>query len=187
MICLFASISLLPAQAPEGMTQASFWLNLGTGFSFAGEGPETSFGGGGCGRIGLGFQKQKWMLHLRYTGNTGGVSTYQGLLGGNLKDFFVELALMGGYAVSFKENRQVVVSTGLSRVSGSRVTSGGGFFGRSGSSREFDPVVGLPLEVGIIGGRKKWGRIAFYFQGNFNAEEPFWAVNLCGNFGWFPR
>lgn len=174
----------LPAQTSEVKAKSSFWLNVGTGVSMAGKGPETQSGGGGMGRIGLGIQKKQWMLRLQQTSNTGGPSRFTGFLGGKLKDSFLETSLMPGYVFSRQEGLQIVGSAGLSLVHPRLVSSRSTFFGQ-GTVDRLDPVLGVPIELGLVLGKKKWFRFGMYAHMNFNSTVNFFNLSLCGNFGWF--
>jgi hypothetical protein len=180
-VILGLSQLLAQDQTSTNNLKPSVWFNFGAGLSAAGDGPETSFGGGATMRAGLGVQLNRWLVHTRFTGNTGGVSESPALFFGYKHDLFVEAALMGGYLMVQNQHLLVTVSTGLSHVSGRRISDRTNLFGAI--PEPFDPVLGLPLELGIISRPTKGIKIALYFHGNINREGPFFGATLCGQFG----
>ncbi|MDX1586301.1 MAG: hypothetical protein R3222_06135 [Balneolaceae bacterium] len=177
LIVLLMLTSALQAQNRN----TRFWLDAGLGFTAAGGGPETEPGGSMSLRAAGHFQIEKVVLSLPVTVNSGGESSYESFFGGNMRDEFVDVGLLVGYAMGHNSDMQLTISTGISRVSGSRVyedTEECWFFCNGGKREGFNAVVGIPVEVGFYTlGSSAFG-LGFAMHLNFNAEETFAGFSL---------
>jgi len=165
--------------------KSAYWFSIGLGFSVAGGEDLTTSGGGLAGRLEASIELSPIVIGIHQTINTGGSSSFQGFLGGNLKDEFYETAFILGFVLHAKDETRIIFSSGASRVGGKRVVSNpGGFFGNA-TTRKFDPVFGLPLEVTVIGGKAKGTNMGISFYGNLNKVENFFGLTLNLNIGRF--
>lgn len=177
---LLISISfMLTSQAQDSNNR--FWLDLGLGFATAGGGEETRPGGGASLRVAGHFQFEKAVISVPLTINGGGKSNYDAFLGGKMRDQFNDVGLLVGYAFSHDSNMQLVISSGISRVGGSKVvrdTEECWFFCNGGKSEDFEPLVGIPIEVGLYSlGRSAFG-LGLTMHININRQENFAGFSL---------
>jgi len=164
-----------------------YWLDGGLGFSTAGAGPKTSSGGGIAARLAFHMQVERFILSFPYTANTGGKSDHRTLLG-NTHDTFNDFSVLIGYPLAETESSLFVVSVGVSRMSGSRVTTEQYvppcLFGPcEGTATRFTKEslgmrMGVPIEIGLYSLGDSTIGTALVGHININGEEVFAGFTL---------
>lgn len=176
---IFSNISM--AQTPEYENNTKFWVDIGLGFSAAGSGSETDFGGGLAGRVAAHIQIRQIILSAPLTVNRGGNSKYDSFFG-KLSDEYYDTALLVGYPIAQDKKIQLIASAGVSWVRGRRVVldidEDCWLFCSDGTLEAIDPVVGIPVEFGFYSRGKSDFGMGLTTYINFNPEEIFAGFTL---------
>ena len=165
--------------AAQVASPVEVWGESGVGFGGAGAGPNTRAGGNVSVRAAVHVRRGRLALTARGTATSGGRNPDGSLFWEGSHDGFYDVGLLAGYAVPLGGAWEAQASAGIARVWGSRsVQNTCGFmgcgFGNGVTSAAFDPVVGLPLEVGVyrLVAERRLG-IGLTAYANVNPEEVF--------------
>jgi hypothetical protein len=177
-----ASDSPSPATLPT-----TFWFSGGLGVGAAGAGPHTEAGGGVAGRLAFNVHHGRMVATVRAAMSTGGASEYSALFIDVIRDQAHDVGILAGYAFPVGQRWDILASAGVAGVWVSRAVPADCAYGwclfGDGRREHLAPVVGIPLELGVlarISERIGVGATAF---GNVNAEESFGGLSLNVSWG----
>jgi len=182
-------VGMLLLTGPEGRCQrggpTDFWFNVGVGADYV---VDSLFPGiGPAIRAGANFQSGQFNIGARFTGNTSAKTNYYGhTLGRTMRNQHYETALVSGYNISPEGEFWKVLSVGMGMVWGSvAVQDTASSSPENGMFVPRRPVIGLPLELAIVGYNKMPG-IAFYLHANINRRATLFGLTLAFAFGTVP-
>ena len=162
----------------QGMP-VDFWVNIGVGIDYV---IDSEYPGiGPAIRAGAAMQMRRFNISTHITGNSSGKSPYAGPSVRYLRNQYFESGLLFGINTSPTGKYWVIPSLGLGAVFGNRVIPDSTKI-EYGLFEPIKPLVGLPIEVAILGNTKMAG-FGFYLHGNINRRASLFGIAMVFAFG----
>ena len=162
----------------QGMP-VDFWVNLGVGIDYV---MDAEYPGiGPAIRAGAAMQIRRFNISTHITGNSSGKSPYAGPSVKYLRSQYFESGLLFGLNTTPTGKYWIIPSMGLGVVFGNRVIPDS-IQTEYGTFEPYKPLVGLPVEVAILGNTKMAG-FGFYLHGNINRRASLFGIAMVFAFG----